>query len=70
MSSNSQRPVSAAAISSVSGRTLSASLRTGTTTETAGVPLRFESAIGVRYAAGAAFLLANQPAGNRLEAAP
>src|SRR3954471_1216741 len=57
MSSKLQRPFNAAAISSVSGRTLSASLRTGTTTETAGsgVPVGgVTSGIGFHCAAAGA----------------
>jgi len=41
MSSNSQRVPIAAAISSTYGATLAASLRTGTTTATAGSPAAF-----------------------------
>src|SRR3954471_18251970 len=69
MSSNDQRPLSAAAISSASRRTLSASLRTGMTTETAGAAVGVVSGI-LSVELFGRLLLAEQPAGNHLDAAP
>src|SRR6185295_9276418 len=77
MSSKLARPLSAPAISSASGATLPASLRTGTTTEMAGSSRVSGVVSGMKGWSGRGsgryrprVLLAEKPPGNRLDAPP